>query len=35
MLPALDTPRRQPAEVDLSLLWSALVLLLMGMVMVY
>ena len=35
MLPALDTPRRLPAEVDLSLLWSALVLLLMGMVMVY
>ena len=35
MLPALDTPRRMPAEVDLALLWSALILLLMGMVMVY
>jgi cell division protein FtsW len=35
MLPAFDTPRRMPAEVDLALLWSALILLLMGMVMVY
>ena len=35
MLPALDAPRRMPAEVDLALLWSALILLLMGMVMVY
>jgi cell division protein FtsW len=35
MLPALDTPRRMPAEVDLALLWSALLLLLTGMVMVY
>jgi len=35
MLPALDTPRRMPAEVDLALLWSGLILLLIGMVMVY
>ncbi len=35
MLPALDTPRRMPAEVDLTLLWSGLILLLIGMVMVY
>jgi cell division protein FtsW len=35
MLPALDAPRRMPAEVDLALLWSALILLLMGLVMVY
>jgi cell division protein FtsW len=35
MLPVLDVPRRMPAEVDLALLWSALILLLMGMVMVY
>jgi cell division protein FtsW len=35
MVPTLDTPRRMPAEVDLALLWSALILLLMGMVMVY
>jgi cell division protein FtsW len=35
MLPAFDTPRRMPAEVDLTLLWSALFLLLIGMVMVY
>lgn len=35
MIPSFDTPRRLPAEVDLTLLWSALFLLLMGMVMVY
>ena len=35
MLPALDTSRRMPAEVDLTLLWSSLILLLVGMVMVY
>ena len=35
MLPALDAPRRMPAEVDLALLWSGLILLLIGMVMVY
>jgi len=35
MLPALDAPRRMPSEVDLTLLWSSLILLLIGMVMVY
>ncbi|MEI7430333.1 MAG: putative lipid II flippase FtsW [Betaproteobacteria bacterium] len=35
MLPAFDTPRRMPAEVDLTLLWSGLILLVIGMVMVY
>ena len=35
MIPSFDTPRRLPAEVDLTLLWSALFLLLLGMVMVY
>ncbi len=35
MLPAFDTPRRMPAEVDMTLLWSSLILLLIGMVMVY
>ncbi len=35
MLATLDTPRRMPAQVDLTLLWSALILLLVGMVMVY
>ena len=35
MLPTLDAPRRMPAEVDLALLWSALILLVTGMVMVY
>jgi len=35
MLPALDAPRRMPSEVDLTLLWSGLILLLVGMVMVY
>lgn len=35
MVPAFDAPRRMPAEVDLTLLWSGLILLLIGMVMVY
>ncbi|SDH80497.1 putative lipid II flippase FtsW [Propionivibrio dicarboxylicus] len=35
MVPSFDTPRREPAEVDLALLWSGLFLLLLGMVMVY
>jgi cell division protein FtsW len=35
MLTALDTPRRQVAEIDHALLWSALLLLLGGLVMVY
>ena len=35
MLPAFDARRRLPSEVDLTLLWSGLVLLLLGMVMVY
>ena len=35
MLPALNAPRRMPSEVDLTLLWSGLILLLIGMVMVY
>jgi cell division protein FtsW len=35
MMPAFDTPRRMPAEVDMTLLWSGLILLLIGMVMVY
>jgi cell division protein FtsW len=35
MLPAFDTSRRMPSEVDLTLLWSGLILLVMGMVMVY
>lgn len=35
MVPALDAPRRAPSEVDLTLLWSGLILLLIGMVMVY
>ena len=35
MLQALDNPRRMPAEIDLTLLWSALILLVLGMVMVY
>ena len=33
MIPAFDGARRMPAEVDLTLLWSGLVLLLIGMVM--
>ncbi|MDR3299658.1 MAG: putative lipid II flippase FtsW [Candidatus Accumulibacter sp.] len=35
MLPVFDARRRLPAEVDLTLLWSGLILLLLGMVMVY
>ncbi|MBL8394228.1 MAG: putative lipid II flippase FtsW [Candidatus Accumulibacter sp.] len=35
MLHTLDTPRRLPSEIDLALLWSTLVLLVIGMVMVY
>ncbi|GHU04956.1 putative lipid II flippase FtsW [Betaproteobacteria bacterium] len=35
MLPAFDVRRRLPSEVDLTLLWSSLILLLLGMVMVY
>ena len=35
MLPAIDTARRTPAELDMALLWSALILLLVGLVMVY
>jgi cell division protein FtsW len=34
-LHTLDTPRRLPSEIDLALLWSTLVLLVIGMVMVY
>jgi cell division protein FtsW len=32
---AIDAPRRLPSEVDMALLWSALILLLFGVVMVY
>jgi cell division protein FtsW len=35
MLRTFDTPRRLPSEIDLALLWSTLILLLIGMVMVY
>ena len=35
MIGALDLPRRPPAELDLILLWSALVLIFGGLVMVY
>ncbi|MCE1238777.1 MAG: putative lipid II flippase FtsW [Azonexaceae bacterium] len=35
MLSSLDLPRRQTSEIDYALLWSALILLLGGMVMVY
>ena len=35
MLPAFDAPRRMPAEIDLTLLWSGVVLLMIGMLMVY
>ena len=35
MLPASDATRRMPAEIDLTLLWSGVVLLMIGMVMVY
>ncbi|MFZ1244781.1 MAG: FtsW/RodA/SpoVE family cell cycle protein, partial [Azonexus sp.] len=35
MLGALDSPRRQVAEIDYALLWSILILLFAGLVMVY
>ncbi len=35
MLNALDAPRRQLPEIDYALLWSVLLLLFTGMVMVY
>jgi cell division protein FtsW len=35
MLGTLDAPRRLPSEIDLALLWSTLMLLVIGMVMVY
>ena len=35
MLPASDASRRMPAEIDLTLLWSGVVLLMIGMIMVY
>ena len=35
MLQTFDTPRRLPSEIDLVLLWSTLILLVIGMVMVY
>ena len=35
LMQAIDTPRRMPAEVDFALLWSGLLLLFFGMVMVY
>ena len=35
MLRTLDMPRRLPSEIDLALLWSTLMLLVIGMVMVY
>ena len=35
LIQALDTPRRAPSEVDYALLWSTLLLLFFGMVMVY
>jgi cell division protein FtsW len=35
MLPAFDIPRRLPSEVDPALLWSMLILMLLGTVMVY
>ena len=35
MLPASDATRRMPAEIDLTLLWSGVVLLMIGMIMVY
>ena len=35
MINALDQPRRQVAEIDYTLLWSALILLFAGLVMVY
>ena len=35
LMQALDSPRRMPSEVDYALLWSTLLLLFFGMVMVY
>lgn len=35
LIQALDSPRRTPSEVDVTLLWSTLLLLFFGMVMVY
>ena len=35
MLNALDAPRRQLPEIDYALLWTVLLLLFAGMVMVY
>jgi len=35
LIAALDRPRRAPAEIDQTLLWSALILLFFGLVMVY
>jgi len=35
MLGTLGSPRRLPSEIDLALLWSTLMLLVIGMVMVY
>ena len=35
MLPAFDTPRRMPGEIDQALFWGGVFLLMMGMVMVY
>ena len=35
MLGTLNAPRRLPSEIDLALLWSTLMLLVIGMVMVY
>ena len=35
MIGALDAPRRQLAEIDYALLWSVLMLLFAGLVMVY
>ena len=35
MLPDSDATRRMPAEIDLTLLWSGVVLLMIGMIMVY
>ena len=35
LIQALDSPRRMPSEVDYALLWSTLLLLFFGMVMVY
>lgn len=35
MIGALDAPRRQVAEIDYTLMWSVLLLLFTGLVMVY